>query len=352
MAMHRVTLSSVSDLFDLPFDQLIDVRSPAEYAEDRVPGAINLPSLSNDERARVGHIYVQESRFLARRIGAALVARNVATHLETALADKPADYRPLVYCWRGGQRSGSVALILGQIGWQVGVLEGGWKSWRRLVQTALYEAPVPSPLVVLDGNTGTAKTAILKRVAALGGQVIDLEGLARHRGSLFGLLPGDAQPAQKGFESALALALARLDPARPVLIEAESNRIGALRLPPSLWRAMQDAPRIEIVAPLEARARYLAQAYADLTVDTQALRARIEALAPYQSRDSLTRWHGLADARAFRALAAELMAQHYDPRYARTKLRLHRAAEAVLTTETLDDTALERLAQQIVGRLG
>ena len=160
-----------------------------------------------------------------------LVARNAARHLEGYLAGKPADYRPLVYCWRGGQRSGSIALILAQIGWRVGVLDGGWRSWRRLVQTALYEAPFPAPVLVLDGNTGTAKTAILHKVAALGGQVLDLEGMARHRGSLFGLAPGDTQPAQKGFESALALAVARLDPTRAVLVEAESNRIGTIRVP-------------------------------------------------------------------------------------------------------------------------
>ncbi|MCA2013849.1 tRNA 2-selenouridine(34) synthase MnmH [Cereibacter sphaeroides] len=349
--MQRVTLSSVSDLFALPYDEVIDVRSPGEFAEDHVPGAVNLPSLDNDERARVGTVYVQESRFLARRMGAALVAKNAARHLETYLADKPADYRPLVYCWRGGMRSNSIAMIYGQIGWRVGVVEGGWRSWRRLVQQALYEAPCPAPILVLDGNTGTAKTAILHKVAALGGQVIDLEGLARHRGSLFGLVPGDTQPAQKGFESALAVALARMDPTRPVLVEAESNRIGALRIPPALWQAMQAAPRIEIDAPVEARATWLTRAYADITADPAELQRRIAALQPFQSRETIAEWQGMAEQADFAPLAARLMEEHYDPRYARTKLRQDKPAVASFHAETLDDAAQQGLAQQIADYL-
>ncbi|MFN4101156.1 MAG: tRNA 2-selenouridine(34) synthase MnmH [Pararhodobacter sp.] len=350
--MQRVTLTSVADFLALPFDEVLDVRSPAEYAEDHVPGAVNLPSLDDDERARVGTVYVQESRFLARRMGAALVARNAARHLETYLADKPAGYRPLVYCWRGGMRSSAIGLIYSQIGWRVGVLEGGWRSWRRLVQQALYEAPFAAPVVVLDGNTGTAKTAILHRVAARGGQVIDLEGLARHRGSLFGLAPGDEQPAQKGFESALAVSLARLDPSRPVLIEAESNRIGALRLPPSLWVAMQAARRIEISAPLAARAHWLTQAYADISADPAELAARIAALAPFQPRETIAGWQALAAAGDFTPLAAGLMAEHYDARYARSRSKQGAAPVRVFASETLDEAGQEALADRIAAWLG
>ena len=228
-----LTLSSLEALDTLPFDTVIDARSPAEYAEDHLPGAINLPVLSNEERARVGTIYTQESPFRARRVGGALVARNVAAHIEAALADKPKTWRPLVYCWRGGQRSGAFSLILRQVGWAAETIEGGWRAYRRLVQHALYQAPWPAPVVLLDGNTGTAKTDMLALLAARGVQVLDLEGLANHRGSLFGAMAG-GQPAQKGFESALAHARARLDPARPVVIEAESSKIGQLLLPPGL----------------------------------------------------------------------------------------------------------------------
>lgn len=349
--MRRVTLTSLADLDALPFDEVIDARSPSEFAEDHLPGAVNLPVLDDAERAEVGTVYVQESRLLARKMGAARVSRNVAQHLETVLADKPADYKPLVYCWRGGQRSGSFALILGQIGWQVGVLEGGWKAWRRLVQQALYEIPFPTPIVILDGNTGTAKTEILKRVAARGGQVIDLEGLARHRGSLFGLAPGDTQPSQKGFESALAHAVSRLDPTRPVLLEAESNRIGSLRLPPSIWAAMQAAPRMKIEAPIAARAVWLTKAYDDIIANPEELRLRIEALAPFQSHQTRTEWHQLAAEHDFETLAARLMVEHYDPRYERTALRREQADE-VLTTQSFDEAALDILAEAITKRLG
>jgi len=351
-AMQRICLTAIADLGTLPFDEVIDVRSPAEFAEDHVPGAINLPVLDDDERARVGTVYVQESRFLARRMGAALVARNAARHLEGALADRPADYRPLVYCWRGGQRSGSFALILAQIGWRVGVIDGGWRAWRRLVQQALYEVPLAPPLVVLDGNTGTAKTDILLRVRALGGQVLDLEGVAHHRGSLFGLVPGDVQPSQKAFEGVLAQQLAAMDPRRPVLVEAESNRIGALRVPPMLWAAMRAAPRIEIAAPLAARADWLVEAYGDITTGGPELAARIARLAPYQSRETLAEWQALASGGAFGALAARLMEEHYDPRYARTALRQGGGAAAVFEAESLDEVARAALARQVAGWLG
>ncbi|MBN8293199.1 tRNA 2-selenouridine(34) synthase MnmH [Rhodobacter sp. NTK016B] len=349
--MQRLTLNSIADILSLPYDEVIDTRSPGEYAEDHVPGAVNLPSLDNDERARVGTVYVQDSRFKARRMGAALVAKNAATHLQTYLADKPADYRPLVYCWRGGMRSNAIALIYSQIGWRVGVLDGGWRSWRRLVQQALYETPFPAPVVMLDGNTGTAKTALLHKVKAMGAQVLDLEGLARHRGSLFGLTVGDSQPAQKGFESALAVEMAKLDPARPVLVEAESNRIGEIRIPPALWSAMQAAPRVEIAAPLAARADWLTRAYADVTADPGELAARIAALQPYQSRETIEAWQKLAVERQFPRLAAALMEAHYDPRYARTRLRRGTEPLRVYATETLDDAAQDRLAKRIAADL-
>ncbi len=350
--MRQITLTSLTDLSRLDFDEVIDARSPSEYAEDHVPGAVNLPVLDDDERARIGTVYTRESRFRARRMGAALVARNAAFHLEGYLADKPGGYRPLVYCWRGGQRSGSFALILGQIGWQVGVLAGGWRAYRRLVVDTLYEQPFPAPLFVLDGNTGTSKTAVLHEITARGGQVIDLEGLARHRGSLFGLAAGEAQPGQKAFESALAMEIARLDPTRPVLVEAESNRIGALRLPPALWQAMREAPKLVIEAPLEARARWLASAYAELTEDVALLLERINALAPYQPRERIEAWRALASAGKFETLATELMAHHYDPRYARARSRWPGAPAAVFTAGTLDNDERARLAEAILARIG
>lgn len=313
-------LTSLTALSDLPFDEVIDVRSPAEYAEDHIPGAINLPVLSDEERARVGTIYVQDSPFKARKLGAALVARNAAHHLEHTLADRPKGYRPLVYCWRGGQRSGSFAVILRQIGWQAETIEGGYRQFRRLVQTMLYDRPLPCPVVVLDGNTGTAKTDLLPLLADQGLQVIDLEGMANHRGSLFGAMAG-GQPAQKTFETRLAMALCNLKPGQPLLVEGESSKIGNLNLPPAIWDAMKAAPRVVIEAPLAARAEYLARRYADVTADPARLIATIRALQPLHPAERIEDWLALAAEGQHATLAEGLMRDHYDPRYAKQRAR-------------------------------
>lgn len=342
-------LENLSDLAHLPFDDIIDVRAPAEYAEDHIPGAINLPVLSDEERARVGTIYKQQDPFLARKVGAALVARNSAIHLEGTLSDKPGSWRPLVYCWRGGQRSGSFASILAQIGWRVELVEGGYKAYRRLVVKTLYETPICHRFFLIDGGTGTAKTRLLSHLSEKGGQAIDLEALAEHRGSLLGGY-SSGQPSQKMFESRLAATLTELDPGKPVFVEAEGNRIGELRLPPSMWKAMQDAPYFEIVAPLQARAEFLMRSYSDLISDQVALSGRLSKLSHFHSSDLLEHWQTLAADQAFEELAIELMQQHYDPRYTKaTSLRM--GCLAKLEMESLTDTALERAAGRMLRKV-
>ena len=314
-----------------------------------MPGAINLPVLSDEERARVGTIYVQDSPFRARKIGAALVAKNAARHIEGPLSGHDGGWRPLVYCWRGGQRSGSFASILAQIGWRVEVLAGGYQSYRRLVVDRLYDRDFPAKLVLLDGNTGTAKTELLGLLAARGVQVLDLEGLANHRGSALG--GQGEQPSQKAFESALAARIAALDPARPVLVEAESSKIGRINLPPRLFEAMKGAPRFEVVAPVAARAAYLCRAYADLIEDRALLQERLQRLVRLQGHERVGAWLKLAEAGDYRALAEDLVRQHYDPRY--DKVRARRGAQAApFETETLDDAGLAWLADRIEAALG
>lgn len=341
-----LVLTSLSQVAAFDFDAVIDVRSPSEYAEDHLPGAINLPVLDDAERARVGTIYKQQSPFLARKIGAALVARNAARHLEGPLADKPGGWRPLVYCWRGGQRSGSFATILSQVGWRVELIEGGYKSWRRLVVQELQDRPVRAPVVVLDGNTGIAKTEILNMLPAHGLQVIDLEGLANHRGSLFGARPG-GQPSQKAFEGRLAMALAMLDPSRPVVVEAESSRIGSVQLPKRLWQAMCNAPRLRLSAPLQARAQYLARSYADLTEDPMRLAEVIALLRPLHPAERISRWLNLAETGDHVALAAELMQFHYDPRYEKHRARFETARDRLIEVADLGADALPGIAARV-----
>jgi tRNA 2-selenouridine synthase len=343
-------ITTLADFAQHGFDAVIDVRSPAEYAEDHLPGAISLPALSDAERAEVGTIYKQESPFRARKIGAAMVARNVAAHLEGPLSEMDGGWRPLVYCWRGGQRSGSVATILREVGWRVETVEGGYRSFRRAVVAALYDAACPSPVVLLDGNTGTAKTAVLARLKARGAQVIDLEGLARHRGSLLGAMPG-GQPSQKAFETALAMEVAALDPGRPVVIEAESSKVGDLIVPPVVWKAMIEAPRIEIAVPVPARAEYLARAYADLTADAGGLAETLGTLRQMQGAERVEAWQRLAVDGQFEALAAELCAHHYDPRYEKHRARWERAPLARLEAARLDAAGIEVLAEGVLSAL-
>ena len=331
-------LTDLRALTDLPFDEIIDARSPLEFAEDHIPGAINLPSLSDAERAEVGTIYVQEDPFLARKLGAAYVARNVADHLQGPLADRKGGWKPLVYCWRGGQRSGAFTVILKQIGWRADLVEGGYRAYRRLVSAALYETPWPVPVILIDGNTGTAKTRLLHQIAKAGGQILDLEAMAEHRGSLFGPM-SESQPSQKMFESRLAQALVRLDPARPVFVEAESSKIGNLMVPPALWKVMIDAPRYFITAPIAARVGHLLEEYRDVIGAPATLDAILTKLVRYHGREQVAAWKALAEAVDFAALAEELVALHYDPRYARitrhaehTPLDLPDLSEATLAT--------------------
>lgn len=342
-------IETLADLSRHGFDAVIDVRSPAEFAEDHLPGAVSLPALSDAERAEVGTIYKQESPFRARKVGAAMVARNVAAHLEGPLADKEGGWRPLVYCWRGGQRSGSVATILREVGWRVETVEGGYRSFRRAVVAALYEREFPGRVVLLDGNTGTAKTEVLARLRKTGAQMIDLEGLANHRGSLLGGMGG--QPSQKAFETSLAMEMAGLDPGRPVFIEAESSKVGDLIVPPVVWKAMIAAQRVEVAAPVAARAEYLARAYRDLTSDAGALAETLTALRPMQGAERVEFWQGLACAGRFEDLAAELCALHYDPRYEKHRARWDRAPLARLEAERLDADGIGGLVDGVLNAL-
>ena len=338
---------SLGDILNHGCDTVIDVRSPAEFAIDHIPGAINLPALTNAERARVGTIYKQISPFEARKLGASLVARNVADHIAQAMADKDGSWRPLVYCWRGGQRSGSFASILSQIGWRAETVQGGYQTFRRLVHAAVYETPLPHRIILLDGNTGTAKTAVLARLAARGVQVIDLEDLAHHRGSLLGGR-NEGQPSQRAFETRIALALHRLDPARPVVIEAESSKIGRLIVPPMLWAAMCGAGRIVLHAPLAARAGFLAQAYADIAAAPDQVAQRLAPLRYVRGHDVVDGWIALLRAGDLTGFATAIMGQHYDPAYAKSRRAADHDVLAELVTDTLDDAGQDRLVSEIL----
>jgi len=297
------------------FDEVIDVRSPLEYREDHITGARNLPVLDDAERAQVGTIYKQVSPFEARKMGAALVSRNIARLLETHFASKPASYRPLLYCWRGGQRSGSLATVLNDTGWPVGVIEGGYRAYRRHVRDAITRCSSSLSLVVLNGYTGSGKTLVLRELRRRGAQVLDLEGLALHKGSVFGGDPHRPQPTQKRFESLLFDSLDGFDSDSPVFLEAESSKVGRIHLPQDLWAAMKRAPVIEIDSPLDARAAFLTRDYREWLRDPDRIRKTLDRLHNLVPSDRLDAWNRRIDQEEWVPLITELLAEHYDRRY-------------------------------------
>lgn len=315
-AVEQSTDVTVAQLDD--FDEVIDVRSPAEFALDHVPGAVNLPVLDDDERARIGTLHKQACAFEARRAGAALVARNIARILETQLAARPARWRPLVYCWRGGGRSDALCEILRRVGWRAGRLRGGYRAYRRTVLEDLEREPRKFAFHVLCGRTGSGKSQVLQCLAELGAQVLDLEQLARHRGSVLGELPGAAQPTQKMFESQVWQRLRALDPSRPVFVEAESRKIGNVQVPAALIETIRSAPCVRIEAPIAVRVQLLLEQYRHLTVQPAWLHDRLRALTAHYGRDTVERWCALATTGRHAELVEALLAMHYDPAYDRS----------------------------------
>lgn len=296
-------------------DEVIDVRAPSEFAADHISGAINLPVLDDAEREQVGTIYKQESSFVARKIGASLVSANIGRHLAEHFADKPKGYRPVVYCWRGGQRSGSLGIVLSNIGWDVCMIEGGYKTYRRHVSETIESIASELKLAVLNGYTGAGKTLILKQLEKGGAQVLDLEGLACHKGSVFGGDPNNPQPAQKRFESLLYDKLRTFDFGEPVFIEAESAKVGRLNLPNPLWQKMKISPVIEIDSPLAARAAYLKSDYEEWLEDLDRIHWTLDRLVSFHSKKQVQRWRDLAEEGSWFDFVAELLSEHYDKCY-------------------------------------
>jgi tRNA 2-selenouridine synthase len=309
------SIASLDQLAD--FDEIIDVRTPLEFAEDHLPGAINAPVLSNEQRVVIGTLY-REAPFEATRLGAAMVARNIAHHLDTLFAGKPRQWRPLVYCWRGGKRSGAVTAWFNLIGWRARQLDGGYKNYRRWVLDALERLPRQFEYQVLVGHTGTGKTRLLQALAQAGAQTLDLECLSRHRGSLLGAWPGQPQPSQKAFDSALAAALAPFDPARPLFVEAESLRIGRITLPKSLLESFHRGACIKVNASLDERIAFLLSDYSHLFDDRENFKQLLGRLTGLHSKKTIAHWHELIDADRRSELFRELIEHHYDPAYTRS----------------------------------
>lgn len=303
------------------FDEIIDVRSPAEFAEDHIPGAINCPVLDNEQRSEVGTLYKQVSPFEAKKIGAALVAENIGRHLRASFLDRPKNWKPLIYCWRGGNRSGAMATIFRAIGWHAGQLQGGYKSYRTHVVNTLETLPQTFRFTVVCGATGSAKTRILQAIGDLGEQVLDLETLASHKGSVLGIVPGHPQPSQKWFETCLLQALHSFDPARPVYVEAESRKIGNLHVPEALIGQIRGGDCLGVEASLPARVSFLLKDYEYFLAEPSLFLSRLDALQGLQSRETLDNWRQLAESGNWPQLVQALLEMHYDPLYQRSQNR-------------------------------
>ena len=347
--MGTYKLIDVSQAFNT-FDDILDVRSPAEYADDHIPNAISVPVLNDEERVRIGTLYKLVSPFEAKKLGAALIAHNIARHLEKQFSDKPKSWRPLVYCWRGGMRSGAMAHILGQVGWNTAQLEGGYKCYRRHVIKCLEELPNQFNFCIISGGTGSGKSHLLHALAKQGAQVLDLEGLAQHRGSLLGKLPDQQQPSQKTFETRLWDALRTFTPRRPVYIEAESRKVGILSLPNELIERMHSSPIMRVEVPQAARIKLLMEDYVHFLHNPYMLIERLSWLVETHGREVIGHWCEMARQAEWELLVSELLAQHYDPAYKRSSgIGFKPSNEVkVLKLNSLDDEILRSVAEDLI----
>ena len=303
------------------FSAVIDARSEGEYAEDHLPGAVNWPSLNDAERQQVGTQYKQVNAFEAKKQGAAMVARNVAAHIEREVLDKPRGWQPLVYCWRGGKRSGSLALILDQIGFKVTLVEGGYKAFRAALVADLSVQVARLKFEVVCGTTGSGKTRFLQALAEQGAQVLDLEALANHRSSVLGLVPGQTQPTQKAFDTRIWAALKSFSAERVVYIESESKKVGNVTVPESLIAAMRQSPCMHLVLDESERVKLLMQDYDFFVKDSAYFCERLDALAQARGATVVRDWQSRVKAGDIAGVVQELLVLHYDPVYLQSMQR-------------------------------
>ena len=335
------------------FDAILDARTPSEYALDHVPGAVSTPVLDDAERAEVGTLYKQVSAFEAKKRGAALVAKNVARHIEEHFGGKTKDWRPLVYCWRGGKRSGAMAHILREVGWQAETLAGGYRAYRRWVVGELARLPYRFRFRVIHGATGSGKSRLLRALEDAGAQTLDLEALARHRGSVLGALPGEPQPSQKWFESQVLSRLLALDAEQPVYVEGESKKIGELQVPEVLMERMRASTCVLVEADVETRVSLLLDEYGHFLADAAALGAQLDCLAALHGNQRIAEWKALAARGAWREFVGALLVEHYDPAYTRSATRnfAQLGAAPRVRLAAPDDAALRAVAARVLTEL-
>ena len=332
------------------FDTIIDVRSPLEFAEDHIVGAINCPVLSDLERQKVGTIYKKESSFKAKIIGSSLTAKNIAFHIENKFMEKKGSWQPLIYCWRGGQRSKAFSIVLSEVGWRTNQLKGGYKEYRNQVINFLDNIGPKLKITLISGKTGSAKTKILKSIENEGGQILDLEGLANHKGSLLGKIPDLIQPSQKFFESLIFNKIQKLNLKDKIYIEAESSKIGNIHIPKSIWKKMINSPRIEISANVELRAKFLVSDYDYMCNDPTLINPIIKGLKNRLSKKLFDEWTNLIDRKKWFDLTKSFLENHYDPSYSSNTMKNDRKVIKKITATSLNNSDIKDIAKKILNK--
>lgn len=332
------------------FDTIIDVRSPLEFIEDHIVGAINCPVLSDLERQKVGTIYKKESSFKAKIIGSSLTAKNIAFHIENKFMEKKGSWQPLIYCWRGGQRSKAFSIVLSEVGWRTNQLKGGYKEYRNQVINFLDNIGPKLKITLISGKTGSAKTKILKSIENEGGQILDLEGLANHKGSLLGKIPDLIQPSQKFFESLIFNKIQKLNLKDKIYIEAESSKIGNIHIPKSIWKKMIKSPRIEISANVELRAKFLVSDYDYMCNNPTLINPIIKGLKNRLSKELFDEWTNLIDRKKWFDLTKSFLENHYDPSYSSNTIKNDRKVIKKITATSLNNSDIKDIAKKILNK--
>ncbi|MFM7331046.1 MAG: tRNA 2-selenouridine(34) synthase MnmH [Brachymonas sp.] len=320
------------------FSAIIDARSESEYALDRLPGALNWPTLNDAQRHEIGTLYVQTSAFEAKKRGAAVAAKNIAAHIEREVLTLPKNWKPLVYCWRGGKRSGSLALILSEIGFEVTLIEGGYKSFRAAVVQDIARLATEFNYRIICGPTGSGKTRLLQVLGQHGAQILDLEALAEHRSSVLGLIPGQPQPSQKQFDMRVWHALRQLNPSRTVWAESESKKVGNVSIPTELMDALRASPCARVELPVQERVKLLLQDYAFFAQDPDFFCQRLDVLRDLRGHALVNAWQEKIRAGAVAQVVQELLELHYDPGYLSSTQRNFKQFNAsyLIAMNTLD----------------
>ncbi len=332
------------------FSAIIDARSEDEFELDHLPAALNWPSLSNEQRIVVGTIYKQINPFEAQKKGAAMVAANISRHIEQHVMELPKNWQPLIYCWRGGKRSASLALILGQIGFKVFIIEGGYKAFRAALIAAIPVLAERISWRVICGPTGSGKTRLLHRLKAQGAQVLDLEGLARHRSSVLGVIPGEAQPSQKHFDTLLWDSLCSMDPGKPVYVESESRKVGNLAVPETLILAMRSSPCYQLSLSDDERVKLLLEDYDFFVKDPALFCNRLSALSALRGQQVVAQWQTQVMAGNVESVVRDLLTLHYDPAYFTSMKRnfLQISNATLLQAASRSDLAMDAVAEQLL----